>query len=372
MPRCTPILACLAAPIAFLAAPAAAQPIYSYTVIGGIPQPPPTGPISQPLALNNNGRVVGYGFNAGGNIQALNWKGGLLSNLGGVSTFDRTFANKVNILGRIAGAGYHLDSTGGITQTHALKWVGGVMTDIGSLGGAHAAALAINDYDQVVGYSTTAGETSVRAFIHQNGAMTPISTLPGATESYAYDISNTGYIVGTAVAGAPAKPFTWRAGVATQLPTPSWSRTGAANAVNDSGQAVGTYEINQYTGAFAATMWVNGVRTDLGCLGGPLAYSTAADINNYGQIVGTSNSAHGYTGYLWQGGHMFDLRDLVVGNLEITSASSINDRGQIAAAALINGRQTAVLLTPIVPNVPAPAGAAALFIAGLFVARRGR
>src|SRR5262245_59942508 len=72
MPRRFPVLPLLASPAAPLAA--AGQPIYSYTVIGGISQPPPSGPISLPLALNNNGRVVGYGYNAGGSMQALNWK----------------------------------------------------------------------------------------------------------------------------------------------------------------------------------------------------------------------------------------------------------------------------------------------------------
>lgn len=335
---------------ALLAAPAAAQSLYSVTIIGGPTQPPLSGPVSLPLALNNNGRVVGYGYNSGGNIQALNWKAGVVSNLGGIAGFDETFASRVNILGRIAGTGYRLDGTGQIAESHALKWTGGVLSDLGTLGGHHAAALAINDNEQIVGFASLPGDTQVRAFIYQNGVMTAINSPTATTESYAYDISNSGYVVGAAVAGSPAKPFIWRSGAVMQLPIPAGARTGAANAVNEAGVAVGTYEINQYTGSFAAVLWAGTQRINLGCLGGPVAYATAADINNFGQVVGTSNSASGYTGFLWEDGQMYDLRDLLVrgpASLAITSASSINDHGQIAAAALINGRQTAVLLTPV-------------------------
>jgi hypothetical protein len=39
---------------------------------------------------------------------------------------------------------------------------------------------------------------------------------------------------------------------------------------------------------------------------------------------------------------------LVTGPLQIISANAINDCGQIAGSALISGRQTAILLTPVV------------------------
>lgn len=324
-------------------------PRYTVTVINPGTSIAPSGPVSQSLGLNNNGRVVGYVFTSPLQYKALNWKGGTAMQLGGLTNFNQTFANRVNILGRVAGVGYKMNSGGAITESHALKWTGGVMSDLGTLGGHHAAALAINDYDQIVGGSTLAGDTVTRAFIFSNGVMTAISTLPGAVESYAYDISNTGFVVGTAVTSTPAKPFIWRAGISAALPVPSGVRAGAANAVNDSGVAAGTYEINQYTGSFAAVIWINGQLVHLGNLGGGLAYSVAADINSTGQVVGTTNSPGGFTGFLWKSGVMYDLRTLIApsfGSVLITSAGAINDNGQIAAVATIDGRQTAVLLTP--------------------------
>ena len=362
--------------LALLAAPAAAQtPLYSVTIVSGGNPPPSAGPVSLPLSLNNNGRVVGYGFTPAGQIQAMNWKNGIATPLGGISVFDQTFANRVNILGRIAGAGYTLSASGQIVASHALKWTGGVMSDLGGLGGNFAAALGINDSDQIVGFATTPGEAQTRAFAYDHGVMTALTTLPGATESYAYDISNTGYIAGAAVTSTPARPFLGHAGRAVALPSPAGARAGAANAVNDSGVAVGSYEISLATGEFAAVRWTGGQMLNLGNLGGAFNYAVAADVNTGGQIVGTSNSPHGYTGFVWQGGQMYDLSTLLAApysDLHISSANAINDRGQIAAAALIDGRQTAILLTPVVPNVPAPGAVAILAAAGLLAIHRKR
>jgi probable HAF family extracellular repeat protein len=333
--------------VALAAMPAAAQPRFSVTVVGGPPQAAPSGPLSLPLSLNDHGRVVGYSYAPGGNTRAMNWRAGSLSSLSGLGSFGATYANHVNILGRVAGAGDVMNAAGQVVGTRALKWTGGVVSDLGGLGGNYAAALSINDADQIVGYATLPGEAEVRAFIFQNGVMAPIAPFPGTTESYAYDISNTGFVAGTCVAGSPAKPFVWRAGASLALPIPAWSRTGAANAVNDTGVAVGAWEANQFTGAFVACLWSGAQRVDLPNLGGPVPYAVALDINGSGQIVGTSYAPTGYSGFLYQAGHMYDLRALTVDPVEITSAHAVNNLGQIAASAIINGREMAVLLTPM-------------------------
>src|SRR5262249_33610986 len=148
----------------------------------------------------------------GGPMQPMNWKDGVAREMNG-PTFDRTFGSGVNNLGRVVGGGYRIDGSGQILESHALKWTGSTLTDLGTLGGHHAVALAINNAnDQIVGYSTLSGEGVTKAFRYANGHMTPVETLPGATESYPYDISDNGYIVGAAVAGAAAKPFRVRNG----------------------------------------------------------------------------------------------------------------------------------------------------------------
>ncbi|MFN0134262.1 MAG: hypothetical protein ACKVW3_17250 [Phycisphaerales bacterium] len=350
------------------------SPGYSYTIIGGLPQSAPAGPLSMSLSVNDTGRVVGYGATAPGYLSALSWKAGNFAPLSGVSGFNQTFARNVNNTGRVVGGGYKLGPNGGILETHALRWIGTQATDLGTLGGKHALALAVNDTGYVVGYSTLPGDTQTRAFIWHGGPMQALVTLPGVIESYAYDISNSGYVVGTAASANSTRPFRWRNGAAIELPIPAGSRAGAANAVNDAGDTVGTIEISLNTGEFGAALWRNGHRIDLGNLGGGFNYAIASGINNQGDVVGTSNSPSGLTGFLWRDGQMLDLRSLIapgLAPLQIIAASGINEAGQISATAIVAGKRTAVLLSPLGP-IPAP-GAIALFaVAGAATLRRRR
>ncbi|MBL9030830.1 MAG: hypothetical protein JNM80_03875 [Phycisphaerae bacterium] len=361
---------CLAGPII---TPASAAPRYTYTVIGGLPQSAPAGPLSMSLSVNSSGRVVGYGATAPGYLSALSWKSGNFAPLSGVSGFNQTFARDVNNTGRVVGGGYKLGPNGGILETHALRWIGTQVTNLGNLGGMHALALAVNDTGYVVGYSTLPGDNQTRAFIWHGGPMQALTTLPGAIESYAYDISNTGYVVGTAASAAATRPFLWKDGRAVELPIPAGVRAAAANAVNDAGHAVGAIEISLNTGEFGATLWRDGQRIDLGNLGGGFNYAIASGINNSGAVVGTSNSPGGLTGFLWIDGVMHNLRDLVAPGLSpltIISASGIGDGGQISATAIVNGKRTAVLLNPLGP-IPSP-GVWTLVTLGLLAATRRR
>lgn len=349
-------------------------PVYRVTVVGEAIDAP-GGTVPYPLGLNLNGRVVGYTEDASG-AAPLNWKDGVYRPMSS-PPLDWVFASAVNNLGRVVGAGYRLDTSGRIVEGHALKWTGGVAADLGSFGGHLSVATSINNFgDQIVGFSSLPGETQVRAFRYYSGALHTFNTLPGATQSYPYDISDNGYIVGAAVAGGPARPFRFRNFGVEALSLPAGVRTGAANAVNNIGAAVGTYEIDLATGSFAAVLWrVSGQRVELGNLGGSTAYAAAHDINNLGQIVGTSLAPDGMAAFLWQGGHLYDLRSLVspeFAGIRLISAGAINDSSLIAASALIDGRPVTVLLTPVTGLVPAPGAWAILGLAGLLAARRRR
>ena len=69
-------------------------------------------------------------------------------------------------------------------------------------------------------------------------------------------------------------------------------------------------------------------------------YSEAFAVNNLGQVVGETSGALGTRAFLWtsQGGFV-DLNDLVTnlpGNVVLSGAVAINDKGQIVAFGLKN------------------------------------
>ena len=81
------------------------------------------------------------------------------------------------------------------------------IADLGTLGGTYSAAISINNSDQVVGTSTTAGDTSLHAFFFSDGVMHDLSLLPSVVSAgwdnlYPMDINNNGQIVGYGSLGA--------------------------------------------------------------------------------------------------------------------------------------------------------------------------
>jgi len=247
----------------------------------------------------------------------------------------------------------------------------------------------------------------------------PSTTLPFM---HAYDISDQGAVVGYAELpsiyleaegmtyydpqeeGIPTQyyrsgsaPFVWTPnGGTTIIPSllETYSSTGGgmetaatfsvAYAVNNRGQVVGSdalssfYGVSGFDPAGSAFIWTEAEGTrSLGRLAGHFA-STAYDINDGGVAVGKSVGApysQEADGFVWtEAGGMFALDDLLTEadkarGVKISSATQINEAGQILANAYGDGGLRYVLLTP----VPEPA-TLGLMLAGLLsvgaVARR--
>jgi probable HAF family extracellular repeat protein len=223
--------------------------------------------------------------------------------------------------------------------------------DLGSLGDGPSQASDINTSGQVVGWSQPS-DGIVHGFLWQNGVMTDLGTLGGLSGySRALGINDVGQIVGSSTAfdglshaflltpedtdgnGAPDRWFRDSNSDRKNDLMLDLGPNSYADDVNNAGQVVGA----SITGGVPrASLWENGVMTDLGTLGG--STSSAGAINDAGQVTGMSDTSSGTrSAFLWQGGVMHDIG---------AGASDINQSGQVAGAS----GYSATLWTPTTPN----------------------
>jgi probable HAF family extracellular repeat protein len=139
---------------------------------------------------------------------------------------------------------------------------------------------------------------------------------------------------------------------------------GRAFAINEQAQIVGATGEYSASGIFEhAFSYAAGTVTDLGTLGG--LRSRALDVNDAGQVVGTSSTTPEMSSiprpdlqhaFLWQGDTgLVDLNGLVdAPDWILTSATSINDAGDIVGMALLEGQPHGFLLLAEGTVVPPP------------------
>jgi probable HAF family extracellular repeat protein len=270
-------------------------------------------------------------------------------------------------------------------------WQNGVITQLPTLGGVNAGYGSINNQGEVAGYAENkTRDPKCPSGVALNGSgpqvldyeaviwgpgkneIRELHPLPGDTVGVAFWINDNGQAVGmsgtcanTQLPGpaASAHAVLWDNGSVTDLgnlggtANPALLGVGnAALAINNRGQVAGTSALSGNTThhAFLWT-WETGMQ-DLGILPGDLV-SAGLGINNRGQVVGNSVSAPGPpTGnphpFLWQDGVLADLNTLIPAGspLQLLTAFSINDRGQIAGLGVTSsGVVHAYLATPDPP-----------------------
>jgi probable HAF family extracellular repeat protein len=238
--------------------------------------------------------------------------------------FADSYAGDINQNGQITGTSY-INSN----STRAFIYTDGVMSSLGALsvnGMNNSNAYRINNLGQVVGCSCN------DACLFSNGTITDLSCLPGFTAHAAYGINDLGQVVG----GSDAVPgydhgcaYLYSSGLMTLLGTlPGYNFDSEAEAINNSGQVVGTsYSLDNTWHAF---LYEKGQMEDLGALPG-CTFSSAYDINSHGQIIGDSGNVNSPTfshGFLYDNGKMTDL-GVIAGFTYETTPSGINDLGQV-------------------------------------------
>jgi probable HAF family extracellular repeat protein len=230
----------------------------------------------------------------------------------------------INAVGQTVGVSEinEIDPLFGVKEFRAALWKDGQIINLGTLGGDESAAGAINDRGQVVGFALNAvpdpfsfldfviagssNGTQTRAFLWQNGAMQDLGTL-GGPDAAASFVNQRGQVAGASYTNSTPNPVT---GIPTVHPF----------------------------------LWENGTMTDLGTLGGTLAFFSIPNmdggLNNRGQVVGESNLAGDLTfhAFIWtKPGPMQDLGTLGGGT---ATANAINDAGEVVGKADFPGSQT--------------------------------
>ena len=336
---------------------------------------------SEPAAINDQGYVAGTAYK-GEETCAFHYDylkkfmydaGGLNSRGFGISSTNVVVGDAVFV-------------TSIMPVSHAAMFKGGYALDLGVLKGqVYSRANGINAMGQVVGYSGLQRDSvESRAFVwsSQTG-MTDIGTLGGAYAK-AHAINDTGYVTGASQTQGMGPMVTTHAFIY-QLPTPPYRRyhqmvdLGVLGGLSSYGMAINNY--NHVVGYSTIktnderihAFWHDGRKMiDLGSLGGPgnrwgSDFSVALGVNNLDQVVGyTYLPVFGempiqQVAFLWYQtkggvGNMVNLNTLIdkTGkNYLVTSATAINDNGQIAGSAynLQTGDVRAVLLTPISPTL---------------------
>ncbi|WP_426744878.1 DUF3466 family protein [Myxococcus faecalis] len=327
----------------------------TYTIV---PIMYPSGSGSFALELNDAGQVVG-------NVRstvitgtpppliAYRWSEESITELGilpGSNNFSRAYG--LNASGVVVGESDN-------NTPRAFRWENGVMTDLGTLGGASAVATGINDSGVIVGGSSN-GTTS-RAFRWVDGTMTELGSLDGQgnTLARAWDINNAGDVVGYSKnAQGVTRATLWTAqGQLVNVGALDVSLASQAYAVNESRQVVGSAVIGATSGGspiYNAFTWSDGTVRSLGTLASqPTAiHSEAKAINASGWIVGYVGQYHGNASLgtaaavLWVDERIHDLNTLIPADSGWTllSAEGINTRGDIVGFGRFNGTSTAFKL----------------------------
>ncbi len=249
------------------------------------------------LGINDSGQVVGSSDILGGDHHATLWNGTTPTDLGTLGG-SNSQAWDINDSGQVVGGSL----TTGNAVGHATIWNGTTPTDLGTLGGDYSGAYGINDSGQVVGGSDTLSGTT-HATIWNDTTPTDLGTL-GGSNSVGFRINDSGQVVGWSLTtgNAVGHATIWNGTTPTDLGTLGGSNSWAyginsyAYDINNSGQVVGYSEYSNFTSNVHATIWNGAAPTDLNNflsvsdVDAGWFLTTATSINDNGWIAGSAGN----------------------------------------------------------------------------------
>jgi probable HAF family extracellular repeat protein len=306
-------------------------------------------------AMNESGQVAGIGDAPNGFGQhSFLWNGNQLVHIVPLTYPNGGYVWAYGMNDYADVVGYSSADNG---QFHAFHWDGEQMNDLGAPPWAvvnYSQAKDINNSGWIVGLAGGV-PFDLRGFIKHDGVWDEIPTF-GGNESQAHAINELNDVVGfTRNTEGKFRAFAIPAGNISQMTDIGDLGGGAANArdINNNRAITGYSKVDDvFWHAFLFTLESGMI--DLGTLGGN--ESRAYAISDNGHIVGQSELPDGSQhGFIWMDGGMYDLNNYIVPDIDITitNAKGINNNGVISAVAEYpDGTKRPYLLTPMDGTIP--------------------
>jgi len=320
---------------------------YSITDIGTL-----GGESSEAAGVNNLGDVVGAATTTGGASHAFLYRNHQMVDLGTLPGGSSSYATALNDRGDVVGySGINAYGEQFREFIQGFAWQNNTLRAIGALycpcsfnvRYGTSKAFAVSNTGWVVGDSQTNRQTFRGAFVWEESAMRALDfAVTNAGNTHAFGINDIHEVVGD----ANDRAFLVRDGFSQDLGVLPGYRSSSARAVNNKGQVAGSS--TDAGGMARAFLWDLGTMNDLGTLQGDVS-SQAHAINVTGDVVGRSGDAEfsRSRAVLWHEGNAIDLSRLIASSgWSLSTATGINDFGQIVGAGVHDGRARAFLLTP--------------------------
>jgi probable HAF family extracellular repeat protein len=279
------------------------------------------GGATYPTDIDDRGRVVGGSQTANG-FHAFRWDRGVMTDL--TPTASDGTAVATNNRGEVLLS--WVDVATGASEYGVGVWHRGTTTVVRS-GPNPTVAVDINERGQVL-LSWIDGTSEDGLW--DGGQVEPVEAPAGSgLLPIPTNLGEGGHVAGILSSGGRQGPiggFVWRDGVFTVMDTAPYLIREVAD-IDRAGRVLVNTWADQ-TGSARALRWDGGGYIDLGHLApGPGAITAGSDMNERGQIVGSSTTPSGTHAFLWENGEMVDLHTF--GEMD-SHATLISDRGHVA------------------------------------------
>ena len=300
--------------------------------------------LTETPGLNNQGDIAIWHSASANVMPGVVFHGKETIEITGEKDFSLVYPADVNDRLVVVGS---LQAPQDLRFTHAFKWSDNTLEILRSLGGRYAAANSVNARGDAAGSAQTS--SGARHAVRWRGTQPhDLGLLAEGDYSSARDINHQGDVVGEANLVRNGKPraFLWHAGKMEQLPDLPGGSFCSAQAINDRSVIAGSCDLPN--GIAHGVIWRNGSVQDLGTLGDEDAPSTALDINDQGEVVGTSEAEGKLVAFLWERGKMIDLNKAIPprSGWWLLVASRINNKGEILGRGYLGGAIHTFLLRP--------------------------